>query len=246
MLLYLAFNMIGVIECTDQETHNIVNVEFHDKSLRRGYHFNDSFRYTLASLGPRGALYACPPEKGTTSAGQVHYRPYDTWASSPEWSVELNKGEVPVAICAGGAQYKKHSDDGDDEDLNDGEEDVRRGPKDAGGAGYAIVALSNGRIHIWLGTGIHMYSMAVGGEVVAMAASAEWLFIVYREGGTSLDGASHISFSLLLVSARLLNGLFLPHHLQSRAICRMSEFPVHPHDARLIRYHQRRCPRASE
>lgn len=189
--------MIGVVECTDQETHNIVNVEFHDKSLRRGYHFNDSFRYTLASLGPRGALYACPPEKGTSSAGQIHYRPYDTWASSPEWSVELNKGEVPVAVCAGGAQYRKRSDDGDDEE--DGEEDLRRGPKDAGGAGYAIVALSNGRIHIWLGTGILMYMMAVGGEVVAMAASAEWLFVVYREGGTSLDGEC----SFFLTRARL-------------------------------------------
>lgn len=182
-----AFNMIGVIECTDQETHNIINVEFHDKSLRRGYHFNDSFRYTIASLGPRGALYACPPEKGTTSRGQVHYRPYDTWASSPEWSVELNQGEVPVAVCAGGATYKKVSDA--DEPFDEDEDaQLRRGPRDAGGAGYAIVALGNGRVHIWLGTGIHMYVVTIGGEVVAMAASAEWLFIIYREGGTSLDG----------------------------------------------------------
>jgi chromosome transmission fidelity protein 4 len=180
--------MIGVIECTDQETHNIINVEFHDKSLRRGYHFNDSFRHTIASLGPRGALYACLPEKGTSSRGQVHYRPYDTWASSPEWNVELNQGEIPVAVCAGGATYKKRSDT--DEYFNEDEEDVqlRRGPKDAGGAGYAIVALGNGRVHIWLGTGIHMYVMTIGGDVVAMAASAEWLFIIYREGGTSLDG----------------------------------------------------------
>lgn len=189
--------MIGVIECTDQETHNIVNVEFHDKSLRRGYHFNDSFRYTLASLGPRGALYACPPEKGTSNTAQMHYRPYDTWASSPEWSVELGKGEVPVAVCAGGAKYQKN-DDGDDDGMGEDDEDgaIRRGPKDAGGAGYAVVALSNGRIHIWLGTGIHMYTMAVGGEVVAMSASAEWLFIIYREGGTSLDGTALILLAI--------------------------------------------------
>ncbi|KAF8308558.1 hypothetical protein DL93DRAFT_2063848 [Clavulina sp. PMI_390] len=199
---YLAFNMIGVIESTDQETHNIINVDFHDKSLRRGYHFNDSFRYTMASLGPRGAIYACAPEKGTSSKGQVHYRPYDTWASSPEWSVELNAGETPVCVCAGGADYKKGSRDNDDDAADDDEEaEVRRGAKDAGGAGYAIVALNGGRIHIWLGTGVHMYTMQVGGDVVAMAASSEWLFIIHREGGTSLDGCQNLRYTLMTLDS---------------------------------------------
>lgn len=47
----LAFNMIGVIDVTDMETHHVVNVEFHDKGSRRGYHFQDNNRFQLAAVG---------------------------------------------------------------------------------------------------------------------------------------------------------------------------------------------------
>jgi hypothetical protein len=44
--------MIGVVDVTDQDTHHVVNVEFHDKSAdRRGYHFQDHNRFHLAAVG---------------------------------------------------------------------------------------------------------------------------------------------------------------------------------------------------
>jgi len=52
-----AFNMIGVVDVTDQDTHHVVNVEFHDKSAdRRGYHFQDHNRFHLAAVGKRNRL----------------------------------------------------------------------------------------------------------------------------------------------------------------------------------------------
>jgi chromosome transmission fidelity protein 4 len=52
VVFLLAFNMIGVVDVTDQDTHHVVNVEFHDKGAdRRGYHFQDHNRFSLAAIG---------------------------------------------------------------------------------------------------------------------------------------------------------------------------------------------------
>lgn len=46
-----AFNMLGLIHVVDRDDQNIVTIEFHDRSARTGSHFNDTFKFTLGSLG---------------------------------------------------------------------------------------------------------------------------------------------------------------------------------------------------
>jgi hypothetical protein len=91
--------MIGVVDCTETDTHQVINVEFHDKSTRRGYHFQD------------------------------------------------------------------HSSS-------------------------VVVSTSNGLLRFFTASGVQRYIWRLGEDVVTMAAGRDGLIVVYREGGTSLDGTS--------------------------------------------------------
>nr|XP_031860604.1 uncharacterized protein CI109_003935 [Kwoniella shandongensis]KAA5527676.1 hypothetical protein CI109_003935 [Kwoniella shandongensis] len=168
---YLAFNMIGVIDATDQETHNVVNVEFHDKSARRGYHFQDHNKYTMAALGEQGIVYASASE--ADQASTIYYRPYDSWASQSDWSISLLPGEDALAVAAGG------------------------GSNAEGGMGSVIVATSSGFVRFLSSSGIQRYIWRLGEEVISMAAGKERLIVVHREGGTSLDGCQNLRYSLM-------------------------------------------------
>ncbi|WVR04655.1 hypothetical protein IAU60_001666 [Kwoniella sp. DSM 27419] len=168
---YLAFNMVGVIDVTDQETHNVVNVEFHDKSARRGYHFQDHNKYSLAALGEQGIAYASKSEADQPST--VYYRPYDSWASQADWSISLPAGEDALAVAAGG------------------------GPSAEGGLGSVIAATDRGFLRFFTSSGVQRYIWRLGEDVISMAAGRDKVVIVHREGGTSLDGCQNLRYTLM-------------------------------------------------
>jgi chromosome transmission fidelity protein 4 len=102
----------------------------------------------------------------------VHYRAYDTWASGADWQVSLPAGEEPVLLAAGGKPL-----------ANEFEVECQN-------MGSVIVATSRGFIRFFTGSGVQRYLWRMGEEMVSMAASDEMVFLVHREGGTSLDGVS--------------------------------------------------------
>ncbi|BEJ14934.1 hypothetical protein CspHIS471_0407010 [Cutaneotrichosporon sp. HIS471] len=166
---YLAFNMVGVVDATDQETHNVVNVEFHDKSARRGYHFSDHSQYTMASLGEQGIAYAAPAGENNVLS-VVHYRPYDSWGSTADWSMSLLAGEDALSIAVGGPEQ---------------------------GLGTVVVATSKGLVRFFTASGVQRYVWRLGEDVITLVAGRDALLVIHREGGTSLDGCQSLRYTLL-------------------------------------------------
>ncbi|ORX57544.1 WD40 repeat-like protein [Hesseltinella vesiculosa] len=55
---YLDFNMVGCVYTIYQASHSIINVDLHDQSEHRNFHFSDYLHYTMAALASSGLALA--------------------------------------------------------------------------------------------------------------------------------------------------------------------------------------------
>ncbi|KAI9300642.1 hypothetical protein BJ944DRAFT_244010 [Cunninghamella echinulata] len=53
---YLDFNLIGIVYTIYRTSNSIINVEFHNQSNNRNFHFSDYNHYSMAALGPAGLV----------------------------------------------------------------------------------------------------------------------------------------------------------------------------------------------
>ncbi|KAL8281253.1 hypothetical protein RQP46_006287 [Phenoliferia psychrophenolica] len=157
---YLAFNLTGNISVIEREDENIVTVSLHDTSQNQSFHFNDSFKYSLGAIGELGCIFAC--RSSGDSPATIFYRPYDSWSKVTEWQYPLSTGENPIALAVGGMADQ-------DEELS------------IAGTGTVVVATDKGYLRFFTGSGIQK-RVEHFDEVVAMAASKDWLLVVHRSG----------------------------------------------------------------
>jgi len=162
--LLAAFNMVGSIDATDMDTHHVVNVDFHDTSRHRGFHFADHSKYTMAALGDKGAAFASEPDS-INPTSTVHYRPFDTFSSSSsaEWTVTLPPREKALAVAVGGS---------------------------VDSVGAVVLATDRGYLRFFTGSGVQTYLWNLGESVVSMVGGESEVAVVYRSGSTTMDGTS--------------------------------------------------------
>ncbi|OAX85030.1 hypothetical protein ACJ72_00590 [Emergomyces africanus] len=94
---YLCLNLIGFVWTVNQETHNTVTVEFHDRERFRDFHFTDPFLYDKACLNEKGTLFSCQPTDDNPAT--IFYRPHETWTVRADWRTQLPEGESVAAIA---------------------------------------------------------------------------------------------------------------------------------------------------
>ncbi|KAI8878293.1 WD40 repeat-like protein, partial [Backusella circina FSU 941] len=179
---YLAFNLVGVVYTIYQAEHSIMNVEFHDQTENRNFHFSDYANFHLAAIGHQGTVFAGKSrktakerqadildenddeeEEQVTIGSTLYYRPLNSWGNITEWTHYMPIGEEITNIAINGTSV--------------------------------VVATSAGFIRIFSLSGVqkHIFSLS---NVVSMSGNADLLLIVYA-ASPSFTNQQNLDYMLM-------------------------------------------------
>ncbi|KAK4508951.1 GS catalytic domain-containing protein [Mucor velutinosus] len=68
---YMAYNLVGAISTIYEDGHSIINVEFHDQSEYRNFHFTDVLNFTMGAISSAGTVYAVEGREAVKKAEKV-------------------------------------------------------------------------------------------------------------------------------------------------------------------------------
>lgn len=122
---YMAYNLVGAISTIYEEGHSIINVEFHDQSEYRNFHFTDVLNFTMGAISSAGTIYAVEgkeavkkvkhresngddlgdsddsdndEEEATQINSTLYFRPNNS-GSEKDWTHHMLPGEDVVSIA---------------------------------------------------------------------------------------------------------------------------------------------------
>ncbi|TRM69839.1 hypothetical protein BD626DRAFT_422291 [Schizophyllum amplum] len=189
---YLAHSLLGVVEATVVDDERLaVTVSSFDRSARPSYNFTTTHALQHGYIGERGVVFAYDAEEGLyneetneteSSPARVVYKPYGSKGEKLDWTYTLNGGTKVMGVAAGGVPSN---------DLTKGSD------RDLEGLGNVVVATDEGDLTFLSGTGRERRIMGLGADFLTMAASDEWVFVVYRPGSTTIDGSQNLWYSLI-------------------------------------------------
>lgn len=123
---YMAYNLIGAISTIFEDGHSIVNVEFHDQSEYRNFHFTDMLNFSMGAISSAGTVFAVESKENVKRAKKtrinnededdlgsdgeeddietiqlnstLYYRPIN-WGTDKDWTHHMLPGEDVVSIA---------------------------------------------------------------------------------------------------------------------------------------------------
>lgn len=185
---YMAYNLVGAISTIYEEDHSVINVEFHDQTEHRNFHFTDVQNFTMGAIGVIGTVFAVEGKDTVRKNAKVkkeflddddlsdddditsthinsslYFRPNKLGSNNKDWTHHMLPGEDVVSVAINRVSV--------------------------------ITTTSLGLVRIFTISGVQKYVFSLE-NVVSMAAMTDLAFIVYSPG-PAFKNQQNLEYTLL-------------------------------------------------